>query len=602
LPEVANFQRVNGLPPTGVVDARTQEAMGNPNSISNAQVKATQQSLKDLGYYSGPVDGAWSPGSQQALAAFESTHRLPSTGRLTPQSLAVLQSGNAVPASKAPDAQRIHERVFNFFKGFGLEAVDTVKGMGDAAYLLNKANPIVQLNGALADLIISPITGKSPGQIVNERTENVKQAGGILLRQGAALLKLGADLSLPSQVTNMVAMMDSVVKDLMTLHNEGKLTPYAVAERIAARTGENPSHQAATAVLDSVTNYKNIVASGGDPEQIGRGAFRIFETLADFTKPAVRAGRGLSDTPIAPNAERVVGGPVGARQPVFSGYCGHACVTNVNRTNGGPNVSMWDLTRTNPPPADGLDIFELEGMLEGLGHKATAVKNFNILQFGRSIQESGSPAILLKDGHFITIDSVDGGFVNFRDPLAGTFRAPLSDFSGDYHGVVMGDLPPPPRPPVQLHSLSSLPGMGDITQFTLGRLRDATGWAIHPDSLADTVLYRGTSAEFVQNNTIGVNPEGTGAYVMPDGSTKPASEVHASFEGGAGASHFSTNRNHAWNYAQQNGGVVVEVRLGDLQRMADKGKVVLAPDAAGSQNLVVLGRTNTRIPVKVTQP
>jgi hypothetical protein len=162
--------------------------------------------------------------------------------------------------------------------------------------------------------------------------------------------------------------------------------------------------------------------------------------------------------------------------------------------------------------------------------------------------------------------------------------------------------PPPPRPAGPFHSLSSLPGMGDITRFALGRLRGANGRAIPPNAMADTVLYRGTSANFVRNNTIGVNPKGTGAYVMPDGSIKLASEVHASFEGGAGASYFSTNPNYARNYARQNGGVVVEVRLGDLQQMAHQGKVVLAPDSAGSQHLVVLGRPDTRIPVRVSQP
>jgi hypothetical protein len=69
------------------------------------------------------------------------------------------------------------------------------------------------------------------------------------------------------------------------------------AQVIAARTGQNPSIQAAqevtTAVLDMATNYKKIIATGGDPEEVGRGAFRLFSTLVDFAKPAA-AGKAAT--------------------------------------------------------------------------------------------------------------------------------------------------------------------------------------------------------------------------------------------------------------------------------------------------------------------
>jgi hypothetical protein len=136
-----------------------------------------------------------------------------------------------------------------------------------------------------------------------------------------------------------------------------------------------------------------------------------------------------------PNAERLVGST--ARQPRFSSFCGHACVSNVNRTLGGRNVSMWDLTRTNPPAANGLEIDEVAGMLNALGHKSRVLEKQNILQIGREVNKSGAPAVLLREGHFITVDSVQNGMVHFRDPLAGVYRAPLSSFEGTFHSVVV---------------------------------------------------------------------------------------------------------------------------------------------------------------------
>jgi hypothetical protein len=212
------------------------------------------------------------------------------TGQARPAASApvVLRPPEPPPTPKPPSEQSIPERVGNFFKGFGLEAVDTVKGMAQMAKLAHDINPILQVNETLGELIFSPISGKSPGQIVQERTERFMQAGNVLVQQGTGLLKLASDLSTPAMMTNAVKMTDAMVRDVMALNAQGKLTPGAIAGVISERTAQNPSIQAASTVLDSVTNYKAIIESGGDPEQIGRGAFRIFETLIDFAKPAAK--------------------------------------------------------------------------------------------------------------------------------------------------------------------------------------------------------------------------------------------------------------------------------------------------------------------------
>jgi DNA-binding CsgD family transcriptional regulator len=66
-------------------------------------------------------------------------------------------------------------------------------------------------------------------------------------------------------------------------------------------------------VLDSFTNYKAIINSGGDPEQIGRGAFRIFETMAEFAKPSAKGlkppaipEQALSAGPLSPKQRQVL--------------------------------------------------------------------------------------------------------------------------------------------------------------------------------------------------------------------------------------------------------------------------------------------------------
>jgi hypothetical protein len=193
-----------------------------------------------------------------------------------------------VPASKAPDAQSIPERVFNFFKGFGLEVADTVTGLGDVAKLLNDANPLLLPTGVLADML----NGKSFGQSWGNRTGAMKQVGQALLTQSGAVMRLASDLSMPEQMTNFAKMLDSMVRDMLSLHQQGKLTPGMAAQVIAARTGQNPSLQAAQKVakelVNMTTNAEAIFKSGGDPVEVGRGAFRLFSTLVDFAKPAAK--------------------------------------------------------------------------------------------------------------------------------------------------------------------------------------------------------------------------------------------------------------------------------------------------------------------------
>ena len=60
------------------------------SSSSSATYKAAQQELKDLGYYSGKVDGSFGPKSKAALKKFQEDYGLEVDGKLGPKSKAAL--------------------------------------------------------------------------------------------------------------------------------------------------------------------------------------------------------------------------------------------------------------------------------------------------------------------------------------------------------------------------------------------------------------------------------------------------------------------------------------------------------------------------------
>ncbi|MDR2505809.1 MAG: peptidoglycan-binding protein [Oscillospiraceae bacterium] len=64
-------------------------------------VKVVQQYLKNLGYYTGGVDGSFGAGTYAAVAAFQNRNALYSDGIVGPKTYAKLISGNAIPASSS---------------------------------------------------------------------------------------------------------------------------------------------------------------------------------------------------------------------------------------------------------------------------------------------------------------------------------------------------------------------------------------------------------------------------------------------------------------------------------------------------------------------
>lgn len=74
------------LHPNGVCPYVGQATTAKSSSNTITTIKAAQQKLKDLGYYTGTVDGSFGPKSQVALKNFQKANNLTVDGKLGPQS------------------------------------------------------------------------------------------------------------------------------------------------------------------------------------------------------------------------------------------------------------------------------------------------------------------------------------------------------------------------------------------------------------------------------------------------------------------------------------------------------------------------------------
>lgn len=83
----------------GRVNTRWQSNRPLPNHkfpLSTQEIRAAEQNLADLGYWTGPVDGVLDPASRQALIAFQKIEGRKRTGKLTTQELQALRTAKRV--------------------------------------------------------------------------------------------------------------------------------------------------------------------------------------------------------------------------------------------------------------------------------------------------------------------------------------------------------------------------------------------------------------------------------------------------------------------------------------------------------------------------
>ena len=96
-----------GLTQTGVVDPQTEAALtqqlGQKGKQEALNIAALEGALTAAGYYTGPIDGTWTPAVESALKAFQTDQNLPATGTLDPATLAALldQSGAATDSTSS---------------------------------------------------------------------------------------------------------------------------------------------------------------------------------------------------------------------------------------------------------------------------------------------------------------------------------------------------------------------------------------------------------------------------------------------------------------------------------------------------------------------
>jgi peptidoglycan hydrolase-like protein with peptidoglycan-binding domain len=108
---ISAFQSKEGLPVTGlpsddllrhillgdsVAPAAATGSVTAPDSIAanaaeSGKVKEVQQTLADLGYAPGPIDGAWGANTASAISAFQRDRSLAETGQITPELLSELE-------------------------------------------------------------------------------------------------------------------------------------------------------------------------------------------------------------------------------------------------------------------------------------------------------------------------------------------------------------------------------------------------------------------------------------------------------------------------------------------------------------------------------
>jgi peptidoglycan hydrolase-like protein with peptidoglycan-binding domain len=106
------FQQTHGLQVTGQLNQATAATMGldvdallgTPPPVAGQaaavppasaavnpdQVRAVQGRLRDMGFYRGPLDGVWGPGTQEAIARFQHSRGLEPNSQLNPATLGAL--------------------------------------------------------------------------------------------------------------------------------------------------------------------------------------------------------------------------------------------------------------------------------------------------------------------------------------------------------------------------------------------------------------------------------------------------------------------------------------------------------------------------------
>jgi peptidoglycan hydrolase-like protein with peptidoglycan-binding domain len=99
---ILRFQRAQGLDASGQLNTATADALrdsariarnaaAKPIELTDAtSVRTVQNRLRQLGFYDGPADGVWGPGTQQALERFQRARGLDRVGEPTAATMSAM--------------------------------------------------------------------------------------------------------------------------------------------------------------------------------------------------------------------------------------------------------------------------------------------------------------------------------------------------------------------------------------------------------------------------------------------------------------------------------------------------------------------------------
>jgi peptidoglycan hydrolase-like protein with peptidoglycan-binding domain len=134
---VERFQRSRGLAVTGDLNAATASALRSAKPPAPAalevtdptSVRALQNRLRQLGFFTDPADGVWGPSTQLALENFQRARGLDANGQVAPSTVAALgfEPGSFPPRGTASATQPLDRAVlqsaqrelrrFGFYRG-----------------------------------------------------------------------------------------------------------------------------------------------------------------------------------------------------------------------------------------------------------------------------------------------------------------------------------------------------------------------------------------------------------------------------------------------------------------------------------------------------
>jgi hypothetical protein len=130
---------------------------------------------------------------------------------------------------------------------------------------------------------------------MQQRTQGFIDNYKALAGQTVELVNLVSNIVGPGRALNELQMYRGIFEDMRAQRQP--LTAQTVIQIVGKHMGANPSYAAANELLKAVTNYHGVIGSGGDPQQVGIAAMRIFTLLAPLSKAKAQAFGRLRNTP-----------------------------------------------------------------------------------------------------------------------------------------------------------------------------------------------------------------------------------------------------------------------------------------------------------------